>query len=118
MLRKFDRTLTLQHKGFGVWGLGFGVWGLGGVAKVPVSVTSSTVLHCSIGHVDDGGRSAEPGVVDHHVDAPEPVDRCIDEALDLCLVGDVADLGVGPGAGLWPRARRPSRPGAARGSRR
>jgi hypothetical protein len=44
-----------------------------------------------VGHVDELSGAAEPGVVDHHVEAAVLGHDRADQVLDLVLLGDVAD---------------------------
>ena len=51
---------------------------------------SRTLPHCVVGHLQHARGAAEPGVVDHHVDAAELVGG-VEQRRDLRLVGHVAD---------------------------
>ena len=79
--------------------------------KVPLRVTSSTSVPLVVGHVDEVDLAAEPGVVDHDVDAVEGLGRTVDQGVDGRVVGHVADDRVGPlahrfgdGVGSLPEA--------------
>jgi hypothetical protein len=59
------------------------------------------------------GRALDPGVGDHHVKVPEPVDGRVDGRLDLSGVGDIGHLPGGLRAEAG-RARLKVRRGNAR----
>ena len=71
-----------------------------------------------VGHVDELGGAAEPGVVHDHVEAAVLGDGAVDHRLHLVLDGDVAHQRERPrAAGQLGAARRPPRRAAARGRR-
>ena len=98
-----DAEAVLIDRGIGLLaGLGLVFQYVGGVAQhreVPLRCTAMTASHCDSVERGDEAVAQDAGVVDHHVEPAELVDRLLDERFRAVPRRDVVGVGDGPAAG-------------------